>query len=212
MWEYDILEMTDFGEVMSRIQTVPQGIELSHVIARAKAFAVKGLLASHEEDGMKVFSSKNHYSTPPSLKKNRLVVPGIRGKSNSPRGDDVSSMHSLDSLSVEIAESANETETDSDDDRLSERTMERPSVLAPLMVRSSPLSKATPLRVPPPTSSRTPTQRSSLLCNISREIDDDDDDDENENDDSDNEDLTTDVVIVPMDGYHYYRHQLEKLI
>ena len=65
----DILEMTDFGEVMSRIQTVPQGIELSHVIARAKAFAVKGLLASHEEDGMKVFSSKNHYSTPPSLKK-----------------------------------------------------------------------------------------------------------------------------------------------
>ena len=32
---------------------------------------------------------------------------------------------------------------------------------------------------------------------------DDEDDDENENDDSDNEDLTTDVVIVPMDGYHY---------
>ena len=178
----DILEMTDFGEVMSRIQTVPQGIELSHVIARAKAFAVKGLLASHEEDGMKVFSSKNHYSTPPSLKKNRLVVPGIRGKSNSPRGDDVSSMHSLDSLSVEIAESANETETDSDDDdRLSERTMERPSVLAPPMVRSSPLSKATPLRVPPPTSSRTPTRRSSLLSNTSREIDDDDDENENEN-------------------------------
>ena len=210
----DILEMTDFGEVMSRIQTVPQGIELSHVIARAKAFAVKGLLASHEEDGMKVFSSKNHYSTPPSLKKNRLVVPGIRGKSNSPRGDDVSSMHSLDSLSVEIAESANETETDSDDDdRLSERTMERPSVLAPPMVRSSPLSKATPLRVPPPTSSRTPTRRSSLLSNTSREIDDDDDENENENenDDSDNEDVTTDVVIVPMDGYHYYRHQLEKM-
>ena len=185
----DILEMTDFGEVMSRIQTVPQGIELSHVIARAKAFAVKGLLASHEEDGMKVFSSKNHYSTPPSLKKNRLVVPGIRGKSNSPRGDDVSSMHSLDSLSVEIAESANETETDSDDDdRLSERTMERPSVLAPPMVRSSPLSKATPLRVPPPTSSRTPTRRSSLLSNTSREIDDDDDDEnENENDHLDEE-------------------------
>jgi hypothetical protein len=189
----DILEMTDFGEVMSRIQTVPQGIELSHVIARAKAFAVKGLLASHEEDGMKVFSSKNHYSTPPSLKKNRLVVPGIRGKSNSPRGDDVSSMHSLDSLSVEIAESANETETDSDDDdRLSERTMQRPSVEAPPMVRSSPLSKATPLRVPPPTSSRTPTRRSSLLSNTSREIDDDDDaenenENENENDHLDEE-------------------------
>ena len=43
------------------------------------------------------------------------------------------------------------------------------------------------------------------------EDDDEDDDGENENDDSDNEDLTTDVVIVPMDGYHYYRHQLEKM-
>ena len=58
------------------------------------------------------------------------------------------------------------------------------------MVRSSPLSKATPLRVPPPTSSRTPTRRSSLLSNTSREIDDDDDDDdenENENDHLDEE-------------------------
>ena len=43
------------------------------------------------------------------------------------------------------------------------------------------------------------------------EEDDDENENENENDDSDNEDVTTDVVIVPMDGYHYYRHQLEKM-
>ena len=43
------------------------------------------------------------------------------------------------------------------------------------------------------------------------EEDDDENENENENDDSDNEDVTTDVVIVLMDGYHAYRHQLKKM-
>lgn len=177
----DILEMTDFGEVMSRIQTVPRGIELSHMIARAKAFAVNGLLKSHEEDGMKVFSSKKQYSTPPSLKKNRLIVPGIRGKSDSPRWDDTSSVHSLDSLSVEITGSANETDSDDDTRQPNPtmgRPMRRPSVDEPTISRSSASSEATRLRVPRPTSSRTPTRRSSL-SNTSRE---------NENEDRDRDD------------------------
>jgi len=177
----DILEMTDFGEVMSRIQTVPRGIELSHMIARAKAFAMNGLLTSHEEDGMKVFFSKKQYSTPPSLKKNRLVVPGILGKSNSPRWDDTSSVHSLDSLSVEIAGSANRTDSD-DDTRQRNRTTGRPIVDKPTISRSSASSEATPLRVPRPTSSRTPTRRSSL-SNTSRENKDEDRDRDDDLDD-----------------------------
>jgi hypothetical protein len=177
----DILEMTDFGEVMSRIQTVPRGIELSHMIARAKAFAVNGLLTSHEEDGMKVFFSKKQYSTPPSLKKNRLVVPGILGKSNSPRWDDTSSVHSLESLSVEIAGSANRTDS-GDDTRQRNRTMGRPIVDKPTISRSSASSEATPLRVPRPTSSRTPTRRTSL-SNTSRENKDEDRDRDDDLDD-----------------------------
>ena len=73
----DILSMDDFGSVMSRLQRVPPGIQVRHLIARAKAMAATSLLDT----------SDSRLASPAASAargKDRLVVPRLRSKS---RGD-----------------------------------------------------------------------------------------------------------------------------
>lgn len=141
----DILSLDDFGAVMSRLQNVPPGIQMQHMIARAKAMAVTGLLKYDETDGMKIFTSRKppHRSSP-----NRLVVPHIRGKAppsvqTIARWDsDASVDGSIDSLSVQA-------DDDDDDAREAEDTSSsRPASDAIERVESL------TLRVPSPTTTR----------------------------------------------------------
>ena len=140
----DILSLDDFGAVMSRLQNVPPGIQMQHMIARAKAMAVTGLLKYDETDGMKIFTSRKppHRSSP-----NRLVVPHIRGKAppsvqTIARWDsDASVDGSIDSLSVQA-------DDDNDDAREAEDTSSRPASDAIERVESL------TLRVPSPTTTR----------------------------------------------------------
>jgi hypothetical protein len=74
----DILSMDDFGSVMSRLQRVPPGIQVRHLIARAKAMAATSLLDT----------SDSRLASPAASAargKDRLVVPRLRSKS---RGDE----------------------------------------------------------------------------------------------------------------------------
>lgn len=141
----DILSLDDFGAVMSRLQNVPPGIQMQHMIARAKAMAVTGLLKYDETDGMKIFTARKppHRSSP-----NRLVVPHIRGKAppsvqTIARWDsDASVDGSIDSLSVQA-------DDDDDDAREAEDTSSsRPASDAIERVESL------TLRVPSPTTTR----------------------------------------------------------
>ena len=120
----DILSLDDFGAVMSRLQNVPPGIQMQHMIARAKAMAVTGLLKYDETDGMKIFTSRKppppHRSSP-----NRLVVPHIRGKAPPSvqtiarwDSDAISVDGSIDSLSVQAG--------DDDDDACEKLKTHRP--------------------------------------------------------------------------------------
>ena len=100
----DILSANDFGAVISRLQNVPPGIQMQHVIARAKAMAVTGLLKHDEADGMKIYTSRKPPYRPSP---NRLVVPRIRGKATTPStphwdSDSISVDGSVDSLSVQL--------------------------------------------------------------------------------------------------------------
>ena len=137
----DILSLDDFGAVMSRLQNVPPGIQMQHMIARAKAMAVTGLLKYDETDGMKIFTSRKppHRSSP-----NRLVVPHIRGKAppsvqTIARWDsDASVDGSIDSLSVQA-------DDDDDDAREAEDTSSsRPASDAIERVESLTLRVASP--------------------------------------------------------------------
>ncbi len=74
----DILSMHDFGSVMSRLQSVPPGIQVRHLIARAKAMAATSLLDTTND------SLATSVATSAARGKDRLVVPRLRSKS---RGD-----------------------------------------------------------------------------------------------------------------------------
>ena len=81
----DILCAQDFGTAMSRLQKVPPGLEMEHIIARAKAMAMTGLLDEHGfgVNPITLPSRKSSHRRVISSK-NRLVVPSIRnGKSPS---------------------------------------------------------------------------------------------------------------------------------
>lgn len=104
----DLLDADDFGTAMSRLQRVPPGIQISHMIARATAMAVTGVL---RDDGFKTHSArKPPRQTTPSM--NRLVVPSIRGKSPSQHDRGLS----RESLGVEASSSANDDEYQTGED------------------------------------------------------------------------------------------------
>jgi len=146
----DILSVDDFGAVISRLQNVPPGIQMQHMIARAKAMAVTGLLKYDETDGMKIFTSRKppppHRSSP-----NRLVVPHIRGKAPPSvqiarwDSDSISVDGSIDSLSVQAGDDDDDAREDEDtsSSRPSDGVIERVESLtlrvpSPVTMRRSP--------------------------------------------------------------------------
>ena len=146
----DILSVDDFGAVISRLQNVPPGIQMQHMIARAKAMAVTGLLKYDETDGMKIFTSRKppppHRSSP-----NRLVVPHIRGKAPPSvqiarwDSDSISVDGSIDSLSVQAGDDDDDAWEDEDtsSSRPSDGVIERVESLtlrvpSPVTMRRSP--------------------------------------------------------------------------
>lgn len=98
----ELLSAEDFGTAMSQLQQVPQGIHMRHMIARSKAIAMTGQLKENGPENILTWtkSSRKHARQSTTVK-NRLVVPGIAGKSMS-----TSQSNDVDSLDVEA--SANE--------------------------------------------------------------------------------------------------------
>jgi len=157
----DILCAQDFGTAMSRLQKVPPGLEMEHIIARAKAMAMTGLLDEH---GFRV-----NPPTLPSRKsshrrvissKNRLIVPSIRNGKSPSITSETESLRSLNdeelnaSLDVPPTTSdveAEETNLSSDAERVEEvspvktatRQVESMTLRVPKLVTSGRYTKPT---------------------------------------------------------------------
>lgn len=140
----DLLDADDFGTAMSRLQRVPPGIQISHMIARATAMAVTGVL---RDDGFKTHSARKppRQATPLT---NRLVVPGIRGKPPSQHDRELS----RESLGVDASSSANDDEYQTGEDGSLIDLNENASLSDEDRPNETP--EAPTLRVPPPVTMR----------------------------------------------------------
>jgi len=136
----DILAMEDFGSVMSRLQHVPPGIQVRHLIARAKAIAATALLGDGKE------LSPSPASTMANANKDRLVVPRLRSKS---RGDAVAESPAEPDAGGDDASSPTSTPQ-----QVQTHTMNDSAFVAPDASEADKFSKVT-LVVPRPVSAMT---------------------------------------------------------
>lgn len=152
----DILCAQDFGTAMSRLQKVPPGLEMEHIIARAKAMAMTGLLDEHGfgVNPITLPSRKSSHRRVISSK-NRLVVPSIRNGKSPSVTSETESLRSLNDEELDASLDVPPPTTsgvDTQETNLSFVDAERVEEVSPVKTATRQVESMT-LRVPKPVTS-----------------------------------------------------------